>query len=844
MVDRLVESACRVDYPRELLDIQLLDDSTDETIEVSRACVDRLAALGHPVTLIQRTNRHGFKAGALEEGMRTAKGEFIAIFDADFVIPADFLQRTVHYFTDPAIGMLQTRWTFMNRDYSFLTRVQSILLDGHFVLEHGARARSGCFFNFNGTAGIWRRVAIADGGGWQHDTLTEDTDLSYRAQMAGWKFLYLPDVECPSELPVEINAFKTQQARWAKGLIQTSLKILPRLFKSKAPLHYKIEAWFHLTANISYLFMIVLSVLLLPAMIVRFYQGWFQMLYIDLPLFMASTFSISSFYLTSQRELRPKDWLRTFKYLPFLMAVGIGIGVSNSRAVFEALLGVHSPFQRTAKYRIDANNRVERPKAYRRKGGWIPAAELAIGTFFLGTIVYSIESYNFATVPFLAIFVMGYYYIGLMSMFQDTLENLASRFPMKKTAATTLLLLVLASTTSLHAIEREPLEVYKQRRADLARNLNGGIAVIFAGTENEAGDAIWGFRQDDYFYYLTGLPEPGGVLVLQGTREILFMPPRDKRQERWTGPKIGPEDEGIAAKVGVAKVMAMPALDAELRALLVASNVLYTVLPAHGDQLRALAPFAEVRDAKPAINRLRPVKSPSEQALLQKAADCSVAAHRAAMQAVKPGVMEYEIAGLMGYIEAKNGCLRPAYAPIVGSGFNSTVLHYSANEKRMEAGETVVIDVAGEYSGYAADITRTLPVNGKFTERQREIYDIVLGAQKAAIAAIKPGVELSALTKIATEYINSHGKDMQGNTLGRYFIHGLGHSVGLNVHDPNPIGPLQAGVIITMEPGIYIPEEKLGVRIEDMVLVTDTGSRVITGALPREASEVEKAMRP
>jgi cellulose synthase/poly-beta-1,6-N-acetylglucosamine synthase-like glycosyltransferase len=428
VVDRLVESACLVDYPRELLDIQLLDDSTDETVEVARACVERFAAQGHPIVYVHRDNREGFKAGALEAGLRTAKGEFIAIFDADFVIPTDFLQRTVHYFTDPGIGMLQTRWTFLNRDYSFLTRVQATLLDGHFVLEHGARARAGCFFNFNGTAGIWRRQAIEDGGGWQHDTLTEDTDLSYRSQLAGWKFLYLPDIECPSELPVEINAFKTQQARWAKGLIQTSMKILPRLFRSKAPFHVKAEAWFHLTANISYPFMIVLSTLLMPAMIVRFYQGWFQMLYIDLPLFMASTFSISSFYLTSQRELRPQTWMRTFKYLPFLMAVGIGIGVSNSRAVLEALFGVHSAFQRTAKYKLDGNKRTVRPKTYRRGAGWIPLVELAIGTFFLGTVAYGIESRNYATVPFLVIFVLGYYYIGFMSMFQAPLENLANLF--------------------------------------------------------------------------------------------------------------------------------------------------------------------------------------------------------------------------------------------------------------------------------------------------------------------------------------------------------------------------------------------------------------------------------
>jgi cellulose synthase/poly-beta-1,6-N-acetylglucosamine synthase-like glycosyltransferase len=339
VVDRLLDAVCKLDYPREKLDIQLLDDSTDETIEVARALVERYAALGHPVSYLHRDNRRGFKAGALEEGLKTAKGEFVAIFDADFVPPPDFLLKCIHHFTNPKIGMVQTRWTHINRNYSLLTEVEAILLDGHFVLEHSGRARSGVFFNFNGTAGMWRRTAIDDAGGWQHDTLTEDTDLSYRAQLNGWKFLYLQDVECPAELPVEMTAFKTQQARWAKGLIQVSKKILPRVLISEVPRSVKIEAWYHLTANLSYPLMIVLSVLLLPAMVIRFYQGWFQMVYIDLPLFMASTFSISSFYLVSQKELFPKTWLRTFLYLPFLMALGIGLTITNTRAVLEALAG-------------------------------------------------------------------------------------------------------------------------------------------------------------------------------------------------------------------------------------------------------------------------------------------------------------------------------------------------------------------------------------------------------------------------------------------------------------------------------------------------------------------------
>ena len=256
VIERLVDAVSQFDYPRELLDIQVLDDSTDETREVARACVERHAAQGLPIAYIHRTNREGYKAGALENGLKTAQGEFVAIFDADFIPQPDFLRRTIPYFLNPAgggkIGMVQTRWTYLNSDYSLLTRVETILLDGHFVIEHGGRSRRGTFFNFNGTAGVWRRAAIDAAGGWEHDTLTEDTDLSYRAQLKGWKFLYLPEIECASELPVDMNGFKAQQARWAKGLMQTAKKILPQVFRSEVPFHVKSEAFFHLTANISY----------------------------------------------------------------------------------------------------------------------------------------------------------------------------------------------------------------------------------------------------------------------------------------------------------------------------------------------------------------------------------------------------------------------------------------------------------------------------------------------------------------------------------------------------------------------------------------------------------------
>lgn len=425
VIERLVEAVCRLDYPQDKLEIQVLDDSTDETVEVARGVVERYAALGHAITHLHRSNREGFKAGALKEGMKNARGEFIAIFDADFVPPEDFLRRTIDHFTDPRVGMVQTRWTHINRNYSFLTEVEAILLDGHFVLEHGARSRHGVFFNFNGTAGIWRRATIEDAGGWQHDTLTEDTDLSYRAQLKGWKFLYRPDIECPAELPVEMTAFKTQQARWAKGLIQTSLKILPTVMRSKAPFKVKYEAWYHLTANISYPLMIVLSVLLLPAMIIRFYQGWFQMLYIDLPLFLASTFSISSFYLVSQKELFPGRWFRTLLFLPFLMALGIGLTLTNSRAVLEALVGHKSAFTRTPKYKVVSKKDRVRTGKYRRRLLVLPWIELAIGSYFAAAVYYAVVNMNYITVPFLVIFVLGYWYTGLMSLLQGRFSALA-----------------------------------------------------------------------------------------------------------------------------------------------------------------------------------------------------------------------------------------------------------------------------------------------------------------------------------------------------------------------------------------------------------------------------------
>jgi cellulose synthase/poly-beta-1,6-N-acetylglucosamine synthase-like glycosyltransferase len=429
VIDRLIDAVCKLEYPRDRFEIQVLDDSTDETTRVAREIVERYARgfagmAPQPLVYLHRSNRHGYKAGALDKGLDVARGEFVAIFDADFVPPPQWVMQVIHHFAEPGIGMVQTRWTHLNRNYSFLTQVEAILLDGHFVLEHGGRSRAGVFFNFNGTAGMWRRETISAAGGWQHDTLTEDTDLSYRAQLVGWQFKYLQDVECPAELPIEMTAFKTQQARWAKGLIQTGKKILPRVLKSDADWHAKLEAWYHLTANISYPLMIVLSVLLMPAMIIRSWQGLLQMLLIDFPLFIASTMSVSTFYLVSQKELYPKSWYKAIPYIPFVMALGgVGLTITNTKAVMEALLGVKSAFARTPKYSVKKKGERSQAKVYRKRLGIVPWIELAIGGYFAWTVYYAITTENFFTVPFLLLFVFGYWYTGLLSLLQGRFER-------------------------------------------------------------------------------------------------------------------------------------------------------------------------------------------------------------------------------------------------------------------------------------------------------------------------------------------------------------------------------------------------------------------------------------
>jgi cellulose synthase/poly-beta-1,6-N-acetylglucosamine synthase-like glycosyltransferase len=418
VVDRLLQATARIDYPRDLLEIQVLDDSTDETTAVARAAVNRLVAQGFDVKYLHRTNRAGFKAGALDAGLKTARGRFVAIFDADFIPTPDFLQKTVPYFQDPKVGLVQARWGHVNADYSLLTKAQAILLDGHFVLEHGGRNRAGHFFNFNGTAGVWRREVIPAAGGWQHDTLTEDLDLSYRAQLLGWKFLFLPDLVAPAEVPVEMNAFKSQQHRWAKGSIQVCLKLLPRILQSDQPFGVKAEAFFHLTANFNYLLMSLLSILMFPSMVIRYNMGWYEMLLIDVPLFFAATFSVANFYFVSQREIH-RDWKSRLRYIPFLMALGIGLAVNNTRAVIEALAGHESAFARTPKYGIERGSDQWAGKRYQQAVIIQPLVEIALGLYFTMTVFYALANGIYGTLPFLVLFQVGFLYTGLLSVLQQ-----------------------------------------------------------------------------------------------------------------------------------------------------------------------------------------------------------------------------------------------------------------------------------------------------------------------------------------------------------------------------------------------------------------------------------------
>jgi cellulose synthase/poly-beta-1,6-N-acetylglucosamine synthase-like glycosyltransferase len=417
VVERLIDSVCAIDYPKNLFEVQVLDDSTDETCAIAQARVAEWKAKGLDIVYVHRTNRSGFKAGALEHGLHLAKGEFVAVFDADFVPAPDFLKRTVPFFSDSQVGMVQVRWGHLNREFSILTQAQSILLDGHFIIEHTARNRSGCFFNFNGTAGIWRRSTITDAGGWQHDTLTEDLDLSYRAQLKGWQFVFLPEIISPAEVPVDMNAFKSQQHRWAKGSIQTAKKLLPTILRSKLPFAVKQEAFFHLTNNMAYLLMVVLSVMMPLSMVVRFKHGLYSTLFLDLPVFMSATASVSFFYVATMRELGLGWWDR-IKYLPFVLSLGIGMAINQCKAVVEALLDKQSDFARTPKTGAEGKHVKAVAKAYRGKRNWVPLVECAFGLYFTGAIWYAWDQAIWSSMPFLIVFQVGFLYVGISSLLE------------------------------------------------------------------------------------------------------------------------------------------------------------------------------------------------------------------------------------------------------------------------------------------------------------------------------------------------------------------------------------------------------------------------------------------
>jgi cellulose synthase/poly-beta-1,6-N-acetylglucosamine synthase-like glycosyltransferase len=428
VVEGLLECVLRLDYPKDRLQIQVLDDSTDETHFIAAEAVGQWRGRGFDVELLHRSDRRGFKAGALQAGLEKARYGLVAIFDADFRPEPDFLRKAVHYFADPKVAVVQGRWAHLNDFDSLLTRVQGVMLDGHFLVEHPARNRSGKFFNFNGTAGLWRLDAIRDAGGWHCETLTEDLDLSYRAQLRGWKFVYDPGLVCPAELPVEMNAFKSQQHRWAKGSVQVMKKILPAILKSSQPLAVKVEAFFHLTGNLAYLLMLGICGLTLPMLVARgrVADGVLGGV-LDAALFFMATASVVIFYSTAQ-VLGYRSWRERLGAVPMMLAVGIGLTVNQSKAVLEALIGHESGFVRTPKY--DLGGAAHRDswlnKRYRGVRNLVPFVELAFAIYFTVVVGYAISQHLWGTLPFLALFLTGFWYVSLLSLFQGRVRAMTS----------------------------------------------------------------------------------------------------------------------------------------------------------------------------------------------------------------------------------------------------------------------------------------------------------------------------------------------------------------------------------------------------------------------------------
>lgn len=414
VIQRLLASVTQIEYPKELLEIQVLDDSTDDTVEIARGTVEKYRKEGFNISYIHRTNRSGYKAGALKNGLERAHGEFVAIFDADFMPGKEFLRNTIPFFEDAQVAMVQTRWGHINRDYSLLTLGQSIGIDGHFAVEQASRVWSGLFMNFNGTAGIWRKSAIYDAGGWQADTLTEDLDLSYRALLRGWKMRFLQRTVSPAELPVQINAFKSQQHRWAKGSIQTAKKNIPQILKAPIPWFTKYQAIVHLTHYLVHPLMLIVALLSIPLLEISALFYDFSLLFLIAAFFALATFGPSSLYVLSQRELY-QDWYRRICYLPILMCLGTGIAVSNTKAVLEALLNIKSSFRRTPKFKVESKTDDWRTKSYLAPVDFLMIGEFFMGFYCLTGLYLFLFKHAYFMGPFLTIYTGGFFYVAILT---------------------------------------------------------------------------------------------------------------------------------------------------------------------------------------------------------------------------------------------------------------------------------------------------------------------------------------------------------------------------------------------------------------------------------------------
>lgn len=405
VVERLLEAVAKMDYPASRLEIQVLDDSTDETRALTRAHVERLRARGLDAVYIHRTDRVGYKAGALEHGMKIAKGELIAVFDADFLPQPDFVRAVAGHFADPKIAMVQTRWGHMNREVSTLTRVQAVMLDGHHLVENRARYGAGFLFNFSGTGGMWRKAAIVDAGGWQHDTLTEDLDLSYRAQLRGWRFIYRPDVVTPSELPEEVSAVRAQQYRWAKGTVQTARKLMSRVMRADLTLGQRVEAFFHLTPHFAYPLLLLLNLLLLPALVLFPAADAMTMLALDLPLLTATTGSLAAFYMEADRA-QGRNPFSALLRLPMIIAIGTGLAPHLTRAVMDGLRQMAGEFVRTPK---QGTNRAR----YKARAD-LPITEVVLALLSFSSFIASIQTGHWFATPFALLFTFGYVYVAIL----------------------------------------------------------------------------------------------------------------------------------------------------------------------------------------------------------------------------------------------------------------------------------------------------------------------------------------------------------------------------------------------------------------------------------------------